>query len=202
MIKNIIFDMGGVLIEWNPDYFLEQYNLSDEDKAILKREVFQSYQWVLMDYGKLSTVEGIYQMQRNLPPHLKRYATELVINWPIHSKPIEGMYQLVCALKEKGYELFLLSNAANNQPDYWKRYPYYFLFDKKIISYQYHTIKPEKAIFDILLSQYDLKASECLFIDDSPTNIASAMMNQMNGIIFYDIDQLKKQLSHMHIDFE
>lgn len=200
MVKNIVFDMGGVLIDWNPIQFLENYNLSKTDKEILLKEVFRSYQWVLMDYGKLSVVEGIYQMQKNLPSHLKRYATELATNWPIYSKPIEGMYELVCQLKDNGYDIFLLSNAASNQPEYWKRYPYYFLFDKKIISYEYGTIKPEKAIYDILLSKFDLKPQECVFIDDSPANIAGAIMSNMQGIVFHNCEELKQKLRQLQIN--
>jgi len=200
MIKIIVFDMGGVLIDWNPVQFLENYKLSKEDKDILLTEVFRSYQWVLMDYGKLSVVEGIYQMQKNLPSHLKKYATDLVMNWPIHSKPIDGMYDLVCKLKDNGYDIFLLSNAANNQPEYWKRYPYYFLFDKKIISYEYGTIKPEKAIYDILLSKFDLKAEECVFIDDNSANVAGAVMCNMNGIVFNNCQQLIQKLKELKVN--
>ncbi len=193
--------MGGVLIEYNPEKFLEAYNLSKEDKKILLDEVFHSYQWVLMDYGKLSIVEGIYQMQKNLPSHLKRYAVELATNWPALSKPIEGMYELACSLKDHGYEIFLLSNAANNQPEYWKRYPYYFLFDKKVISYAEHTIKPERTIYEILLKRYNLKADECLFIDDNQANVAGAIMADMNGIVFHNVSQLKEKLKALQIKF-
>ena len=81
MIRNIILDMGNVLIHWCPERFVERYGLSEEDRALVLQEVFTSVEWIQLDRGIISFEEGIGTMCRRLPERLHTAARELTLDW-------------------------------------------------------------------------------------------------------------------------
>lgn len=95
MIRNIVFDMGNVLIHWKPSLFVEDLGVPEEDRALLLREVFGSVEWIQMDRGTLSMEDGLDVICRRLPEHLRGPARELTLNWWRRwLLPVEGMADL------------------------------------------------------------------------------------------------------------
>ncbi len=196
MIRNIIFDMGGVLIRFDRDYFLERLGITGDDKRLLMREVFLSVEWAMMDRGALTDEEAAQIICKRVPQRLHDAVHKLVAMWDRPILEIDGMYELVEELKGLGYGIYLLSNASCRQHDYWPRIPASKFFDGKLISCDVKLVKPQPEIFLLMLQTFHLRAEECFFIDDSPVNIEGALWSGLNGTVFYnDIALLRKKLS-------
>lgn len=195
MIRNIIFDMGQVLIYFRPESFLNRYEITAEEKKLLETEVFQSMEWPLMDWGILTDEQALERMKPRIPEHLYGIAGELVSMWDRPIEPIPGMAELVKKLKEAGYSIYLLSNASLRHPHYWNRIPGSRYFDGVVVSAFEKMVKPDPAIYQCLLTRFDLKAEESVFIDDAPVNIAGAYLAGIDGIIFRGPEDLKTQLT-------
>ena len=102
MIRNIIFDMGGVLVHYDPEHFVDLLSVSAEDKALLMREVFRTVTWLRMDRGTIGEAEAAASMKANLPPRLHSGVDRLMAWWELELRPMEGMEDLVRELKELG----------------------------------------------------------------------------------------------------
>lgn len=196
MIRNIIFDMGGVLIHYVPREILSHLKLSGEDEVLLVREMFNSVEWVRLDRGTISHEDAVAAMQARLPQHLHA-AVEQVVGgwWELELRPMEGMEPVLAELKRLGYGLYLLSNATARQPEYFDRIPGSQYFDGRIISAHYKLLKPQKEIFDTLLREYGLQAEECFFVDDLNINIEGAFCAGIAGAVFDgDVPRLRRAL--------
>ena len=195
MIRHIIFDMGNVLLRFDPELFLDRVGAAGADRELLRREVFGSDDWLGMDRGDHDEPEAAEKMCARLPVHLHETARELVCRWDEPLIPVEGMEELVSELKEAGYGIWLLSNASRRQHRYWPRLAVHRLFDDTLISADEGMIKPHRAIFDRCLEKFGLEAEDCFFIDDSAANIAGAAERGIRGYEFhFDIPELRRAL--------
>ena len=195
MIKNILFDMGNVLIHFDRRAFLDRLDISEEDKQLLMREVFLSVEWVQMDRGTLWEASAEPLMCRRLPERLHSAVHSLVSCWDEPMLPITGMAELVQELKEDGYGIYLLSNASLRQHDYWSKVPGWQFFDGKIISADEKVMKPHPDYYLRAMERFKLIPGECIFIDDVPANIEGAMYCGIPGIVFHgDAQLLRRQL--------
>lgn len=197
MIRNIIFDMGGVLIDWDPDEIIARQMLTAEDACILRREVFDCSEWASMDRGAMTADEGYAAICRRLPERLHNAAARCVYDWwkdPLI--PIEGMAALVEEVKCLGYGVYLLSNATSCLHEYFHRIPGSAYFDGKIVSADWKLLKPQHEIYEKLFERYDLIPEECFFIDDNPLNIDGARCTGMPGAVFFrDMSRLRGELN-------
>ncbi len=195
MIKNIIFDMGGVLIDYNPEKTL--YGLFDSDTAqLLLHEIFRNEIWSEKDRGTVSAEDIIKLKAPVIPDSVFEKVCEMVLNFYPYMPPFEKMYDLIKLLKEKGYGIYLLSNASSDFHERRKGIPALSLFDGVLISADYKLIKPEREIYLALYEKFSLKPEECFFIDDVQKNIDAAKATGMDGHCYChgDIEILKKDL--------
>lgn len=174
MIKNIVFDMGKVLIRFEPELFMEHVGVAEEDRELLLREVYQSLEWARMDRGSLTDSEAAEIMCRRLPQRLHTQVHRLVDQWDRPILPVEGMAELVKELKDAGYRIYLLSNASLRQHVYWPRIPGSEYFDGTLVSADEKLVKPQFEIYRRLFEKFSLQPEQCLFIDDSPMNIEAS----------------------------
>ena len=195
MIRNILFDMGNVLIRFDREYFIDRLGVNPEDKQLLLREVFHSVEWVQMDRGSIVEEQAVAQVCRRLPQHLHDAAEKLIAMWDRPILPIDGMYELIEELKNAGYGIYLLSNASLRQHEYWPRIPAHVFFDGTIISADEGVMKPDAEYYLRALNRFCLKADECFFVDDVPSNIEGALYCGIPGAIFRgDASLLRKQM--------
>ena len=195
MIRNILFDMGNVLIRFDREYFIDRLGVNPEDRQLLLREVFHSVEWVQMDRGSIVEEQAVAQVCRRLPQHLHDAAEKLIAMWDRPILPIDGMYELIEELKNAGYGIYLLSNASLRQHEYWPRIPASRFFDGTIISADEGVMKPDAEYYLRALNRFGLKADECFFVDDVPSNIEGALYCGIPGAIFRgDASLLRKQM--------
>ena len=197
MIRNIVFDMGNVLIHYIPQVFMDRLGVPAEDQPLLAREVFGSVEWIRMDRGTLGQEEAVAAMEARLPRRLWEYARRLVLGWWLDGPlmPVEGMAALLEELKGLGYGLYLLSNATVRQPEYFPGIPGSQFFDGAVISAHWKVLKPEREIYEILFREYGLEPSECFFVDDLNINVEGALCAGMDGYIFDgDVGRLRQAL--------
>ena len=199
MIRNILFDMGNVLLRFDRAVFLDRLNVTEEDKQLLLKEVFLSEEWVHMDAGILreKTAEPI--MCSRLPGHLHEAVHKLVSCWDQPILPMEGMYELVQELKDAGYGIYLLSNASVRQHAYWPRVPGSEFFDGTLISADEKVMKPQPEIYHLCMQRFGLKPEECIFIDDVQANIDGAAACKIAGVVFNGTDALRSSLKNAGI---
>lgn len=202
MIKNIVFDMGQVLIHWWPKELVARLGLGDEDSRLLLAEVFGGAEWIAMDRGRFTAEEGLRPICARLPERLHPAAESLVNDWwKGEFWPVEGMEELTRELYGMGYRLYLLSNAASTLNIYFDRIPGSQYFSGKLVSADVKLLKPQHEIFELMYERFSLAPEDCLFIDDNPENIDGAACTGMDGIVFReDMARLRRELREKGID--
>ena len=201
MIRNVVFDMGQVLIRWQPAVLTQRLGLSQEDDALLTRELFQNVEWVMLDRGVITPEEVTRRVCARLPERLHGTVARLTSSWwEIYLDPVPGMAELVGQLKAAGCGIYLLSNASVALRTYFPRIPGSEYFDGLMVSAEEKLVKPQPEIFRLLCDRFHLKPEECVFVDDSPANVESAILTGMDGLVFYgDAQRLRRELTEKGI---
>lgn len=199
-IKAIVFDFGNVLLEWNPRYVYRRYFPGDEEgmENFLKEIRFMEWN-ALQDRGR-PFEEGIALLSDEYPQHAK-----LIQAYHDHwqesiGEAILGSVDILKRLKHKGWPLYGLSNwSAETFPFALSKYDFFHLFDDMVISGRVGMVKPEPAIYNLLLEKIGKPPGECLFIDDSFPNIQQADRMGFVTIHFKSPSQLEDELTQMGI---
>ena len=201
MIKNIIFDMGGVLLNFSPRSYVDRYNLPEEDKQILLDKIFYDYRWPLLDFGYYDTEKDLYyDVKDEIPQRLWKYAEDVITTWRKGELTfIEGTADIVAELKNKGYGIYLLSNAGPNHKDYWPKIKGSQYFDGVMVSAVEKMYKPCIEIFEHCLKKFNLRAEECVFVDDLAVNCAGAYMAGIKPVVFKNAKQLREDLKKLEV---
>lgn len=200
MIKNYIFDFGNVLARFNPDELTAIYIKDEAYRKIVSEIVFDRIYWDRLDDGSITDDEVKDAFCKRLPAELHKGACLVYDGWIGLKTPIDGMQKLVADIKLQGGKLYLLSNISKGFAEGYRNNTWvnelFSLFDGLVFSGPIGIVKPDRKIFEYLLNQYNLKAEECIFIDDSPKNIAGAENAGIKGYLFDgDADKLRKSLN-------
>lgn len=202
MIRNIVFDMGQVLIHWTPKQFTASMHLTEEQENQLILEVFRNTEWIRLDRGSISEEEAAASICQRLPQSLHKNAYELVTGWwKIRRVPMEGMAELIRELKENGYAIYLLSNANLRLRTYFPWIPGSEYFNGIFVSAEHRLLKSEREIYEKFLDAFILKPEECFFIDDNPANVEGAERVGIRGTVFHgDACRLRAELRKAGIE--
>ncbi len=201
-ITTIVFDMGGVLVDFDAKRSLTTH-FAPECHELINEKTFASETWKLMDKGDFEVDEAIEIMCREIPAELHDEVSRMILDHEGEMPPIEEMYSIVKTLKENGYKIYLLSNCPSWFDEFKKSVPAFEFFDGFIVSAKYNLIKPGKEIFNVLFKEFSLNAEECFFIDDSPANVATANEIGMTAHCFskHEISKLIDALHNADITF-
>ena len=183
MIKNVVFDFGGVLVDWNPRHLYDKY-FGDIEQSIWFLDNICKYDWnIQMDGGK-PFAQGVAELVEKFPEH--KEAIEIYhTRWTeMIGGLVEGTSDLILRLKKAGYKVYGLTN--------WSNETYPFIRDK-------YTIFSELEGIVVSGDEQLLKPEESIFIDDNVANVAGAMVVGMYAIQFQDAQQVEDQLK---IQFE
>ena len=186
--KVCIFDFGNVLIRFEPAHMTSVVVNNAADAALIAPVVFDRLYWAPLDDGTMTDDQVIAAIRTRLPARLHTAAEQVYRTWYRHLPEIEGMRALLAELKEKGRELYLLSNISIGFAEGYADVPalasLLALFDGLVFSGPLHLVKPDAAIFRHLLETYHLHAEDCVFIDDSPINVQGARAVGIDAVLF------------------
>lgn len=194
MIKQVIFDVGGVLLDFDPEAMVAAAAEDPLDRALLRREIFSHADWSRLDRGEKEEVV-LSSMKTRIPRRLWPQAESIMANWHKSLRPREDMGQLVRELFGLPYPLYILSNAPFRFYDFRDMIPGYERMTGVMLSCEEGLLKPDPALFRRLLDRFGFTAQECFFIDDSPMNIEAAQWCGMGAFQFrQDLSELRAAL--------
>lgn len=195
MIKNIIFDMGNVLLRYDPEVCLNRFVKREEDRALIRRELFEGPEWVQGDLGHITDEQRFDGVSRRVPQELHTELRQCVEQWHMCMEPIHGAKEFCAYAKEQGYRLYVLSNASSSFYQYFPRFAPFEYFDGLVVSCDIHIVKPDIRIYRYLLETYGLAPEECFFIDDMAANVEGARKAGISGAVFGgDFEEIRKKL--------
>ncbi|WEK70266.1 MAG: HAD family phosphatase [Candidatus Chryseobacterium colombiense] len=202
-IKNIIFDFGGVLMDWNPRYFFKDYFNDDEKMEYFLKNISQSSWNEEQDRGR--TLSEGTEIQVKKFPDWEKEIRSYYDNWTVMLKSdIPGNVEVLRKLKKTHYQLFGLTNWSEETFPYaLENYDFFQLFDGKIVvSGIEKLIKPDPKIWYVLLERYNLKARESVFIDDNAKNIETAKSLGFETVHVTPETNLEQELISLGVKFE
>jgi putative hydrolase of the HAD superfamily len=203
MIKNIIFDLGNVIINYDQQTIINRFAKTNEEKEYLMEDNFKAPEWKKIDLGEINNDEAIESINKRHNNKFAELTDDFWHNWFKMQKINEDVVELAKQLKDKGYNIYVLSNMANATYNFFKGHAFFKLCNGIIISAQEHIKKPDERIFNILLDRYNLKVEECLFIDDDDTNRSYETANKLGilgrRVIPNDCNDIKKELEEFNI---
>jgi putative hydrolase of the HAD superfamily len=193
-IRNVVFDMGGVLLEWNPASTIARLYPDAATQAVIRQQMFEHADWHEFDRGALSYDAAIahFAKQTGRSPEETRtliHATRESLT------PIAGSVELLEKLAAAGVHLYLLSNMPVSTFEYLvKQHPFFGHFKHLVISGAILLVKPEPAIYKHLVEQTGIVPAESVFIDDLLKNVIAARECGFHAIQFSDAQSCREQL--------
>ncbi len=185
MIKNIVFDMGNVLIRFDARRHVSKYTENEMAEEILFREIFLSKEWVQYDRGVIDLAGIIAAVQERVEDKYHDLIRSIVNDWHEDLPAFADMENLISRLKANGYKIYLLSNVSKAYYKFRGNIPALKYFDGEFISADHNIIKPEKEIYLKFYKEFNLIPEECFFIDDLCLNIESAERTGMKGFVYH-----------------
>jgi putative hydrolase of the HAD superfamily len=191
---NVVFDIGGVLLDWNPDAIIERHYDEPQLRAAIKQQVFKHPDWHQLDAGTLSEAAAIERFrQRTDRPLAEMQALMQTARESL--LPITETWALVGELAARKVPLYCLSNMPVTTYDYLRtRYDFWPVFQGIVISGHLKMAKPDPAIFEHLLQTHRLNATDTIFIDDHPPNIDTALELGLKALLFRGAAGCRREL--------
>lgn len=193
MIRHLIFDMGNVLLSFDPRQAVcDVLGDCPELEAVVCATTL-SPEWKLLDKGTISEQDAILAMCARTPEYTGQIRC-FMEKWDQYLRPVPGMLELVQELKQLPCTLHLLSNAGLRFEQYSRRFPVFSLFDTIDISANFRLLKPQPEIYLAILKKHGLTASDCLFIDDLSENVEGARQIGIHAVQFTGEAELRSNL--------
>lgn len=184
-MKNIVFDIGNVILNFDSRRVLNEYTSSKEDQSFIMKYIINSPEWLgygLIDTGYITREHAISIVQ-DRTNHIKdSLISDFWCTYNNYGYIDNNVLQLINELKEKGYNIYLLSNTNIYTYDAIKSSGLFDIVDGYVLSYLEHAVKPYDAIYKILIDRYNINPKETLFIDDNQKNIDTANKLDFIGI--------------------
>ena len=200
MIKNIIFDIGGVLVEFSPENILRKMGLPETEVLEIAKTTSWGPHWKELDRGVMSKEEVFELMLSETKEEYKADARRFLYDEVLSTvKSFDYSEEWLRELKSRGYNIYLLTNYPDWMFDYHWANTFTFTksVDGKVVSAVVKQIKPDEEIYTTLLKKYNLIPEESVFIDDKAENIQTAKALKINGIQFTNINDVKNKLNSL-----
>ncbi|MBR5349199.1 MAG: HAD family phosphatase [Lachnospiraceae bacterium] len=183
-VRNIVLDMGNVLLDYNPEFVLDTFCETEEEKNVIRKELFEGPEWALGDRGDIKDKDRFDLVKVRVPEKYHEVLRKCTDHWDICMDPLPGAREFCKYVKEQGYGIYVLSNASDLFYTYFPKFLPLSFFDGVFVSSDYRMLKPDPEIYKAFLDRYGLKAEECLFIDDRTDNVNGAAQVGMNTFRF------------------
>ena len=195
---NIVFDLGGVVVNWQPDALVGSVFDDPDTRDLVKNEVIEHADWVDLDRGSLALDEAIDRgaARTGLP---SEDIARLFKAVPPSLTPIEATIELIHELSNTSNRLFVLSNMHHASIAYLEQHhTFWWVFEGVVISSRIGKVKPEIGIYEHLLGQHGLEPAETVFIDDLQVNLEAASSIGIQTIRFTDSAQCRRALAELN----
>lgn len=197
MIKNVIFDLGGVLINTDPSEYLRKYGYDEEKYKALLYAIWSDSIWAEMDLAMYDSFEDMVEVyvsrHKDLELELRSFFAE---NWLELYTVFEDTLDFYNEIYNSGCNIFLLTNFSREGYDYIsKKFDFFKKAKGAVVSSHIKLAKPDLRIYKYLLKTYNLNPDECVFIDDSVANINAANELGIHGIVFNNVENLRKEFN-------
>lgn len=194
MIKNIVFDIGKVLVDFKWEEIFREVGGTDEEVKVFG-ENFINGIWNELDRGVMDEEDVIKLIQEKNP----EIADKVSLFWDRIIDTIESYSYsrpLIQELKDRGFKVYLLTNYPRSLfiSSVEQKFDFYDLVDGEVVSARVKHTKPEKEIYEILFDKYSLIPEECVFMDDKLANVETANLLGMNAFVFTNFEEAKAKL--------
>ena len=176
IIKNIIFDIGNVILNFNVDDVLQKFTSDRNEQKFILDNIINSPEWLgnaLIDTGYITRENAIESVKDRTNHVYDKLITDFLYNYNNFAKVDENVLNLIKKLKNNNYKIYLLSNINPYTYEFVEKSGLFELVDGYVLSYQEHKVKPFVSIYTTLLERYNLIPSESVFIDDNQNNITT-----------------------------
>ena len=191
---NVIFDLGGVVVRWDPEAIIAGVFSQDDIRRKVGQAVFAHPDWIELDRGTLERDEAIRRAAQR-SGIAQAEIRKLLLAVPPSLVPFPETVDLLYRLKARGYPLYCLSNMHFASIEYLEETHRFFeVFTGKVISCRLNLCKPEAAIYEHALRTYNLRPQETVFIDDVDVNVAAAAKAGIRTIQFKNAAQCEREL--------
>ena len=193
-IETVVFDLGGVLIDWDPRYLYRKI-FADEAEMEEFLGTIATFEWH-MEQDRGRTMEEATALLSSRHPEHAREIEAFYDRWDeMFGGPIEGSVDVLRELRERGYPLYALTNfSAETFPRAREWYGFLSWFDEIVVSGEEGMIKPDKEIYGVLVKRTGLDPATTVFVDDSAPNVAAARELGFTAIRFRDPNALRDEL--------
>ena len=195
MIKNIVFDIGGVLVDYLPKRYLKHIGLSDEEAELFNNIIFWGKEWFEYNSDNIDVNEMKEILLKNYPQYankIDKIITNIDYNYILFEKYDTAQY--LKQLKNEGYKIYLLSDLSLDSYNFNKKFDFFNYIDGGVYSFEVGSTKPNEINYKTLLNKYSLIPNETIFIDDNINNINAGNKLGIIGILFTNLKQVKEEL--------
>jgi len=194
-IRNVVFDLGGVLLEWNPAKIVARaFDNPAEGQAVM-REIFLHPDWLKFDSGQLTELQAIRLFARKTNRN-EDQIRDLMAIYRDSLAPIPESVDFFYELKNSGLRLFCASNIHQSVfRDLAKRHTFLNDFDGVVTSGRIGILKPSPEFYEHLLAAHALNPAETAFVDDRADNVDGALRAGLHGIIFVNVTDCRHKLA-------
>lgn len=200
MIKNIILDVGNVLVAWDPISVFRDLGFAETDIEPIADATIHSPEWDEFDRSARPDEEILARLIENAP----EYEKEILLFWEHLGEAIRTYpyaVEWMESFKKRGYRVYILSNYSSYTYEKTREaLKCTELADGRLFSYEVKQVKPEPEFYQTLLDRYQLVPEECVFIDDKMENVAGAIGLGIHGIQFQTLEQVKSQLRELGVE--
>ena len=199
ILKNLVFDMGNVLIEWNSEKILKAITEDIHLQDLLRKEVFETGLWVETDEGVKTREAVIEIVTGKLGEDYRNEITQLLRYWYKYVDVFTKVQDRIIELSKSGYSIYILSNTAFTFYDLVKEgyLPATSVAKGMVLSCEEKVLKPDEKIYNILLERYNLDPHDTMFFDDLPENIWGAARCGINGFVVENESELLTYLDKL-----
>ena len=207
MIKNIIFDIGNVILNFNILKVLSAFTTNKDEQKFILDNIINSPEWLghaLIDTGYV-TKEDAIEIVKDRTNHINdKLISDFWNNYNDYAMVDEKVIKLIQKLKDNNYKIYLLSNINPYTHEFVKASGLFDVVDGYVLSYLEHQIKPYEGIYNTLINRYTLKPEECLFIDDKMENVKTANKLGIQGesVIPDNYDSITDLLKKYNINLD
>ncbi len=200
-IKNIVFDVGNVLITWNPKKLLQEIFPARDDIDTMLQKIYKDGFWIDLNAGKYTEEEAIKKHHSHLN-FTQAELTELMLHTKKSLTVLQDSITLVERLHKAGYPLYVLTDNTIEIMQYLKqRYDFWRFFRGIVNSAEVGHLKPSPIIYQALLSNYKIKPEETVFFDDVLANVEGAKAMKMHAFQFTTAELCLQELENLQLIF-